>query len=417
MNLSIQESLLVFQQQLESFNTKDSTGTTLDFPALCKLQQEINTVAQTILISDKQQSTSSPLDNDLTHITTALAKLQVGVDILIKKNNLPSFPQYGVKPFQPKSIEMLSKAERSLASLTQLTDLSSLVKTDFSLIEALTLTELNSKLPQSDYCCSISEVQKHLNRYSLDIFTWNHNYYGQNPGESYVNASHIKLGKQHYIATQGPLDHTIFDFLEMIRKNKSNTIVSLVMHKEQRGTAPPSVKCAEWWETVKSPITLAQGYTFRFDKTEHLMEDESTGDDEKKQRIVKRQFLLEKEGSEPQTITQFHYENWPDMGTPKVHLFDFLLDQVHQHKPSEPIIVHCSAGVGRTATFIGADHAFKKIKEVTKENLDPCYSINFPKIVLEMRAQRPLMLQNEGQYMAMVSSALRRIKQPFSEIH
>ncbi|KAJ8315116.1 hypothetical protein KUTeg_007266 [Tegillarca granosa] len=96
-------------------------------------------------------------------------------------------------------------------------------------------------------------------------------------------------------------------------------------------------------------------------------------------------------GQKKRKIKQIHFLKWPDFGCPETTwlLLDFVM-AVRLYKPHDmqgPIIVHCSAGVGRTGTFIALDHLLYRIKEHDE--------IDIFNIVLEMRNYRPSMVQTE----------------------
>ncbi|XP_021340747.1 receptor-type tyrosine-protein phosphatase alpha-like [Mizuhopecten yessoensis] len=106
-----------------------------------------------------------------------------------------------------------------------------------------------------------------------------------------------------------------------------------------------------------------------------------------------RKLKLENENTQKtRVISQFHLLKWPDHGTPDVMHFALLLlhmDSVNS-KLSGPIVVHCSAGVGRTGTFIASDVLFRHGKSTGR--VDP------PAYVQSMRQDRMDMVQTKPQY-------------------
>ena len=87
-------------------------------------------------------------------------------------------------------------------------------------------------------------------------------------------------------------------------------------------------------------------------------------------------------------ITQYHFTDWPDFGVPldASSMLKFVRQVRSATSPTHgPIMVHCSAGVGRTGTFIAIDVMLQKM--AAKENL------NVPEFVCRMRAQRAFMIQ------------------------
>lgn len=99
--------------------------------------------------------------------------------------------------------------------------------------------------------------------------------------------------------------------------------------------------------------------------------------------------------SESHPLRQFHFTSWPDHGVPDATdlLINFrylVRDYMRQSPPESPVLVHCSAGVGRTGTFIAID---RLIYQIENENTVDVYGI-----VFDLRMHRPLMVQTEDQY-------------------
>lgn len=104
---------------------------------------------------------------------------------------------------------------------------------------------------------------------------------------------------------------------------------------------------------------------------------------------------MDPESCVPLVVTQFHYSSWPDHGVPadKTSLISFI-QRIRRHQPyynSPPLLVHCSAGVGRTGTFITLDSMIQRMK-----NED---TLNIFEFICEMRLRRPRMVQTEVQDM------------------
>jgi netrin-G3 ligand len=93
-------------------------------------------------------------------------------------------------------------------------------------------------------------------------------------------------------------------------------------------------------------------------------------------------------------VTHYHFLAWPDHGVPadKTVMLAFIR-RVRQIHPPEgpPLIVHCSAGVGRTGTFITLDTMLQRLDK--KEE-----SLNIYEFLVNMRKSRVLMVQTEAQY-------------------
>ncbi|KAJ2373536.1 hypothetical protein IW150_003577, partial [Coemansia sp. RSA 2607] len=201
----------------------------------------------------------------------------------------------------------------------------------------------------SDISDSQSGKNYNLNRYS-DVVPYNHNRVRLHGSHDYINASHITLPPQlsanKYIATQGPLPHSIADFWRMVWEQNANAIVMLANPVEALRS-----KCAEYW-----PL--------------HVGDSKKWGDllvtlrDERPMQgclsVIVRKIAISSGGTE-RLVTQFHYTEWPDHGVPTspgplLRIIDELRSNVSP-LPDSPVVVHCSAGVGRTGTFVIIDAA------------------------------------------------------------
>ncbi|XP_069819447.1 receptor-type tyrosine-protein phosphatase epsilon-like [Dendropsophus ebraccatus] len=195
-------------------------------------------------------------------------------------------------------------------------------------------------------------------------------------GSDYINASYIDgyRAPHFYIATQGPLPETTGDFWSMVWQEGSSVIVMLTALEEHN-----KVKCHCYWPEH------VQTYG---DITVSLQKVVQSG------AITSRSFSLKKAHSTVQmTVEQLHYLEWPDHGVPsKMSSLLRLVDQMNKSYTagSGPVIVHCSAGIGRTGTFIALDFLLKMAKAAKKVNVFGC--------VNQLRKKRISMVQNQEQY-------------------
>ncbi|KAL1786631.1 receptor-type tyrosine-protein phosphatase eta isoform X2 [Sigmodon hispidus] len=197
--------------------------------------------------------------------------------------------------------------------------------------------------------------------------------------DDYINANYMPgyHSKKDFIATQGPLPNTLKDFWRMVWEKNIYAIVMLTKCVEQGRT-----KCEEYW-----PSKQAQDYgDITVAMTSEVVLPEWTIRD----FVVKNM-----QTSESHPLRQFHFTSWPDHGVPDTTdlLINFrylVRDYMKQIPPESPILVHCSAGVGRTGTFIAIDHL---IYQIENENTVDVYGI-----VYDLRMHRPLMVQTEDQY-------------------
>ncbi|XP_023566388.1 receptor-type tyrosine-protein phosphatase eta [Octodon degus] len=197
--------------------------------------------------------------------------------------------------------------------------------------------------------------------------------------DDYINANYMPgyHSKRDFIATQGPLVNTLKDFWRMVWEKNVYAIVMLTKCVEQGRT-----KCEEYW-----PSKQAQDYgDITVAMTSEIVLPEWTI----------RDFTVKNvQTSDSHRLRQFHFTSWPDHGVPDTTdlLINFrylVRDYMKQSPPESPILVHCSAGVGRTGTFIAID---RLIYQIENENTVDVYGI-----VYDLRMHRPLMVQTEDQY-------------------
>nr|XP_046235189.1 receptor-type tyrosine-protein phosphatase O isoform X1 [Scatophagus argus]XP_046235190.1 receptor-type tyrosine-protein phosphatase O isoform X1 [Scatophagus argus]XP_046235192.1 receptor-type tyrosine-protein phosphatase O isoform X1 [Scatophagus argus] len=197
-------------------------------------------------------------------------------------------------------------------------------------------------------------------------------------GSDYINANYIP-GYKHskeYIATQGPLPETRNDFWKMVLQQKSPIIVMLTQCNERR-----RVKCDHYWPFTDKPVMYGEI------SVEMLSESEAP-------EWTIRKFRLGY-ADETQDVLHLNYTSWPDHGVPTVNAIESILQFVHivrqqANRTKDPIIVHCSAGVGRTGTFIALDRLMQHIREHEFADILG--------MVSEMRSHRLSMVQTEEQY-------------------
>ncbi|XP_029968959.1 receptor-type tyrosine-protein phosphatase O isoform X2 [Salarias fasciatus] len=197
-------------------------------------------------------------------------------------------------------------------------------------------------------------------------------------GSDYINANYIP-GYKHskeYIATQGPLPETRNDFWKMVLQQKSPIIVMLTQCNERR-----RVKCDHYWPFTDEPVMYGEI------SVEMLTETESP-------EWIIRKFRLGY-ADESLDVLHLNYTSWPDHGVPTVNAIESILQFVHivrqqANRSKEPVVVHCSAGVGRTGTFIALDRLMQHIREHEFADILG--------MVSEMRSHRLSMVQTEEQY-------------------
>ncbi|KAM8935673.1 receptor-type tyrosine-protein phosphatase F isoform 2-T2 [Lycaon pictus] len=225
------------------------------------------------------------------------------------------------------------------------------------------------------------EVNKPKNRYA-NVIAYDHSRVILTsidgvPGSDYINANYIDgYRKQNaYIATQGPLPETMGDFWRMVWEQRTATVVMMTRLEEKS-----RVKCDQYWPA-------------RGTETHGLIQVTLLDTVELATYTV-RTFALHKSGSsEKRELRQFQFMAWPDHGVPEypTPILAFLR-RVKACNPLDagPMVVHCSAGVGRTGCFIVIDAMLERMKHEK--------TVDIYGHVTCMRSQRNYMVQTEDQY-------------------
>ncbi|XP_052458971.1 receptor-type tyrosine-protein phosphatase delta isoform X27 [Carassius gibelio] len=225
------------------------------------------------------------------------------------------------------------------------------------------------------------EVNKPKNRYA-NVIAYDHSRVLLSaidgiPGSDYINSNYIDgYRKQNaYIATQGALPETFGDFWRMIWEQRSANIVMMTKLEERS-----RVKCDQYWPN-------------RGTETYGLIQVTLLDTVELATYCVRTLALYKNGSSEKREVRQFQFTAWPDHGVPE-HPTPFLafLRRVKSCNPLDagPMVVHCSAGVGRTGCFIVIDAMLERIKHEK--------TVDIYGHVTLMRAQRNYMVQTEDQY-------------------
>ncbi|XP_035273499.1 receptor-type tyrosine-protein phosphatase delta-like isoform X34 [Anguilla anguilla] len=236
------------------------------------------------------------------------------------------------------------------------------------------------------------EVNKPKNRYA-NVIAYDHSRVLLSaidgiPGSDYINANYVDgYRKQNaYIATQGSLPESFGDFWRMIWEQHTANIVMMTKLEERS-----RVKCDQYWPT-RGTETYGLIQVTLLDTVELAT-------------YCVRTFALYKNGSsEKREVRQFQFTAWPDHGVPE-HPTPFLafLRRVKACNPPDagPMVVHCSAGVGRTGCFIVIDAMLERIKHEK--------TVDIYGHVTLMRSQRNYMVQTEDQYIFIHDALLEAV--------
>jgi protein tyrosine phosphatase len=230
---------------------------------------------------------------------------------------------------------------------------------------------------QNNFC----KYEKIYNRYK-DILPFEFNAININIGKEenhYINASGINAyQKNYFIATQGPKPATIKDFWTMIDEQGCQMIVMLCQLEENK-----KKKCENYWNT-------------------EFVQDIDECDETK--WIFRRMKHKVPNSNEDRTITQIHFTEWKDKDVPEEEFDKFIdafecIDRGRKNKNNQdtPVVVHCSAGVGRTGTFISMYYLYKEILRQIKQNKNEIKFSIF-NLVRKLKEMRAYLVQTEDQY-------------------
>uniref|UniRef100_T1PDP8 protein-tyrosine-phosphatase n=1 Tax=Musca domestica TaxID=7370 RepID=T1PDP8_MUSDO len=238
-----------------------------------------------------------------------------------------------------------------------------------------------------DLSYSASEMGYNKNRYA-DIFPYDKNRVILDidaDGSDYINASFIDgyRRRKEYIATQGPKPESTTDFWRMVLQHNVRVIVMVTQFREG-----DVIKCHEYYPYKSKGINVTEKKKDIFDLY-----------DRTELSVVHEMFGLK------QKVVHFYFKKWPDYGVPTdpMHLITFVRKVKAEKIPSySPIVVHCSAGVGRTGTFIGLDIIMQRLKNESK--------VNIYETVKKLRFQRMKMVQSLAQYTFLYTCTYELVK-------
>lgn len=203
----------------------------------------------------------------------------------------------------------------------------------------------------------------------------------------YINASYVDGYRQSkaYISTQGPFERTFIDFWRMIWQTGSRVIVMVTLNIEKE-----MLKCDRYWPSPTERVMLVGIYTIEFMNIEYYEDF-----------IITHLKLTNTRSEVSRDIWHLQFISWPDFGTPETAMallkyreavLKKQLDAIELTGCSTypPIVVHCSAGVGRSGTFITIDICIQK--------LETTGLVDVKSVVEKLRKQRYLSIQTKDQY-------------------
>lgn len=245
---------------------------------------------------------------------------------------------------------------------------------------------------------TVSKAKHNLpkNRYS-DVLCLDHSrvklsIQSNDPSSDYINANYVDgyMQKNAYISTQGPLPRTFGDFWRMVWEEQVMVIV-MTTKAVERGRA----KCGQYWPPEEDGEEQHEDFLVINTRME-VYQDYS----------ISWLFLLNTKSNESRQIYHLQFTSWPDYGTPSsaAAFLEFLFkvracqeeavsslgSEWQGHTLGPPIVVHCSAGIGRTGTFITTDISLRRLEHIQ--------TVNIRETVRRIRSQRAFSIQMPDQY-------------------
>ncbi|KAI0979045.1 hypothetical protein GJ496_003710 [Pomphorhynchus laevis] len=294
-------------------------------------------------------------------------------------------------PFHSKN---LAKSESNIASRSQTISLE---------FEQILSVSSNVDLKSS---ASVGLLPENLskNRYNDIIpFDFNrvrlHKGATKTPNEniaSYINGSHIQLSHDiPMIAAQGPTAKTAGSFFQMLWEQNVTIIVCAVNETENEQS-----KCAKYWPSNRMEEYRTKHYTVQLAR--EPVEMHSQGN-----YIIRYLKLICTYSNQFRHIWHYHFIQWPDHGVPdNLNSVCDLIFSMKRRNSNAPILVHCSAGCGRTGTVIGLS---KCTNVIFNGNAKDVKSLSIFKIVYNLRHQRIGMVQTLAQYRFMYQVLIQLI--------
>ncbi|KAM3715933.1 Receptor-type tyrosine-protein phosphatase [Dirofilaria immitis] len=199
-------------------------------------------------------------------------------------------------------------------------------------------------------------------------------------GNDYIHANYIStpFSERRFICTQAPLDSTIYDFWFMIIQERVEYIIMLTNFIEKGYT-----KSTLYFPSEANQTINYNGILVKCLRCERRMDFECD--------VWERSLMIKLSGMKTIMVTHFHWTDWPDHGIPNSYSCPLHLLEVVRMSFS-PIVLHCSAGIGRTGCLVLIELVLEKL--LCKQT---CADMSI--LLADLRKQRANLIQNNIQYL------------------
>lgn len=253
--------------------------------------------------------------------------------------------------------------------------------------------QLYRKKPGLTITCAKLPQNMDKNRYK-DVLPYDVTRVVLQGNEDYINANYVDMSippdgpVNKYIATQGPLPHTCGHFWQVVWDHRLSLIIMLTTLTERGRT-----KCHHYWP---DPPEIMEYGNFRV---------KCQSEDCTIAYVFREMVITNIETEEEHTVTHLQYVAWPDHGVPdeSTDFLEFVTYVRSKRVENEPVLVHCSAGIGRTGVLVAMETAMCLI-----ERNEPVYPLD---IVRKMRDHRAMMVQTSSQYKFVCEAILHVYKE------
>uniref|UniRef100_A0A1I7TW45 Protein-tyrosine phosphatase n=1 Tax=Caenorhabditis tropicalis TaxID=1561998 RepID=A0A1I7TW45_9PELO len=241
---------------------------------------------------------------------------------------------------------------------------------DFEKMKAFKSAQENGKNRYKDVGC--------LDNNRVKLQNWSHDY---------IHANYVATptNPKRFICTQAPLEKTCADFWFMCMQEQVEHIFMLCNLLEKGAK-----KCFEYFPS-KDKGTLEfedkdQKITVKFESSNEMKFEKSS-----KAKVIETVFLVEGPGGMSQKTTHYHWVDWPDRGVPAADMA--ILELLAKARVSKaPIVVHCSAGIGRTGSVVMIEYIMDQL--LSGQQIEES-----DKILVKIREQRNNSIQTDQQYL------------------